>query len=122
MIIEDLYTYEVREHRENTIEAVIRVNENCVVYEGHFPDFPVTPGVCQVLMIKEILEDELHIRLRLSSAGNIKFTSMHTPADARIIEAKISYVKDGNNYKTNGLLFQGDNIYLRFRGEFDRRI
>jgi 3-hydroxyacyl-[acyl-carrier-protein] dehydratase len=122
MIIEDLYTYEVREHRENTIEAVIRVNENSVVYKGHFPDLPVTPGVIQVLMIKEILENELHIQLRLSSAGNIKFTAMHAPAGARMIEARISYVKEGNNYKTNGLLFQGDNIYLRFRGEFDCRI
>jgi len=121
MVIEDLYTYEVRSHVDHTIEAAISINENSTLYKGHFPGFPVTPGVCQVLMVKEILEGVLRFPLILKAAGNIKFTAVHDPFAVRKIEAKISYTPEGNRFRTVATLYQGELIYLKFKGEFEKR-
>ena len=121
MIIKDLYTYGLRNHGDHTIDATIRINENSTVYDGHFPQFAITPGVCQVLMIKEILEGELDVPMLLKGAKYIKFTSMHEPVKAREIDARIRYTGEGNRIMADGLLYRGDTTYLKFKGEFVRQ-
>ncbi len=127
MLISDLYTYKLKVNSgkspvagrmEGTIEATVSINSHSIVYKGHFPGFAITPGVCQVLMIQEILEGELNIRLRLTGAKNIKFTAMHEPDKAEKIEARISYSADGSRLGVEGVLFNGTTTYLKFKGAF----
>ena len=77
MLIKDLYSYIVTSHSENQIEAEITVNEKSSIYSGHFPERAITPGVCQVHMIKQILIEELNSELQLTRAKNIKFITIH---------------------------------------------
>lgn len=118
MLISDLFTYSVTGHEDFVIEARIQVNADSTVYRGHFPNFAVTPGVCQVLMIKEILQGEMDTPLRLSEAKYIKFTAMHEPGKAREINARISYTVEGSEIAVEGVLFKGETRYLKIRGEF----
>lgn len=121
MIINDLCSYNVMEHVDQTIEATISINENSTVYKGHFPQHAITPGVCQVLMIKEIMEEALGAPLILSGAKYIKFTAIHEPGKAKEIRAKIKYNSDGERFGVEGLLFKGETGYLKFKGEFVRQ-
>ncbi len=118
MLISDLYTYRVTGHKDHVIEARIQVNGDSVVYGGHFPNFAVTPGVCQILMIKEILQGEMDTPLWLSEAKYIKFTALHEPGKAREINARISYTAIGPDFTVEGVLFMGETRYLKIRGEF----
>jgi 3-hydroxyacyl-[acyl-carrier-protein] dehydratase len=121
MIINDLCSYNVLKHVDQAIEATISINENSTVYEGHFPHRAITPGVCQVLMIKEILEEALGAHVILSGAKYIKFTAIHEPGKAKEICAKIKYYRDGERFGVEGLLFKGETRYLKFKGEFIRQ-
>jgi 3-hydroxyacyl-[acyl-carrier-protein] dehydratase len=118
MLIRDLYTYKIEDHSGQVIKALIAINEKSTIYEGHFPLQAITPGVCQVLMIKEILERELGTALLLSGAKNIKFTAVHEPGKAKEINARISYEQNGNRVNVDGWLYKGETVYLKFRGEF----
>ncbi|MEN8157080.1 MAG: hypothetical protein ABFS10_09020 [Bacteroidota bacterium] len=125
MLISDLYKYLITSRQlpatsgqEGTIEATVTVNRESAVYRGHFPGFAITPGVCQVLMIQEILEGALNIRLRLSGAKSIKFTAMHEPDKAGEIQARISYTRDGSRLTVEGMLFKETTTYLKFKGAF----
>ena len=118
MTIKDLYTYDLIEHEDNAIEAVIYINENSTIYKGHFPQFAVTPGVCQVLMIKEILEEEFGSPMRLSAARSIKFTAIHEPGMVKEIRSKITYKSDGDRFSVEGLLYKGETGYLKLKGDF----
>lgn len=118
MLIRDLYTYQIEDHSDQTIEAIIAINKKSTVYEGHFPLRAITPGVCQVLMIKEILEGELGTELFLSGAKNIKFTAVHEPGKVKEINARISYAQNGNRVNVDGRLYKDETVYLKFRGEF----
>jgi len=120
MLTTDLYSFVITDHEAGSgIEARITINENSSVYAGHFPGFPVTPGVCQVLMIKEILEEELDVPLQLSKAKAIKFIAMHEPGKVKEIQTRIKY-KMGENrvLNVNAQLFEGETKFLSFKGEF----
>ena len=66
--------------------ATIRLLPESSVYQGHFPGYPITPGVCLVEIALELIaemagqagHDE---KVRLMGAKNIKFTSPIIPAE-----------------------------------------
>ena len=73
--------------------ATIRLLPESPVYKGHFPGYPITPGVCLVEIALELIaemadqvgHDEREVghdeRVRLVGAKNIKFTSPIIPAE-----------------------------------------
>jgi 3-hydroxyacyl-[acyl-carrier-protein] dehydratase len=120
MLTTDLYSFEITGHEIGSeISARISLNENSSVYAGHFPGFPVTPGVCQVLMIKEILVELLDIPLQLSKAKDIKFNNLHEPGKVKTIQTRIRYEMNENKILyVSAQLFEGNTKYLSFKGEF----
>lgn len=50
------------------------------IFRAHFPGNPIVPGVCQVQMVRELLETVLGERLALIHAKNIKYLTVMTPA------------------------------------------
>ncbi len=76
----------------------ISLRPDSPVYEGHFPGFPITPGVALLTIVRELLERRLtelgracgspagpampgeHVSLTLTSADDVKFLHPLTPA------------------------------------------
>lgn len=44
--------YEILEHEGE--RYVVRLREDCPVYEGHFPGEPISPGVCNIQLLLEL--------------------------------------------------------------------
>ena len=73
--------------------ATVRLLPESPVYQGHFPGYPITPGVCLVEIALELIaemagqagHDEREVghdrRVRLVGAKNIKFTSPIIPTE-----------------------------------------
>ena len=74
--------------------ATIRLLPDSPVYKGHFPGYPITPGVCLVEIALELIaemadqvgHDKGEVghdeRVRLVGAKNIKFTNPIIPSEA----------------------------------------
>ncbi len=119
MVVDNLYTYSISHHDGKEINATVTANPGCPVYKGHFPGLAITPGVCQVLIIREILEDTVGMPLQLAGARNIKFTAIHEPEKSPVVEAKIAYVqREDGIIEATGTLFSGEIIFIKFKGEF----
>ena len=53
MILRDtFYKINTLKFQENVLEAEISIDAKHAIYEGHFPNNPVTPGVVQLEMVK----------------------------------------------------------------------
>ena len=73
--------------------ATVRLLPESPVYRGHFPGYPITPGVCRVEIALELIaemagqagHDEKGAghdkKVRLVGAKNIKFTSPIIPSE-----------------------------------------
>ena len=121
MLIENLYNQGVTEREAYRISTKLKIDATHPLYLGHFPGFPVTPGVCQLLMIREILENELKMKLILVSAKQIKFTAVHDPGTDPEIDGLISYVNKKNGLMVTASLRTDTKVFIKFKGEFRKR-
>lgn len=53
----DFFEIEKLDHSTGLIASTIKINASHTIFDGHFPNNPITPGVVQLQITKEILED-----------------------------------------------------------------
>ncbi len=121
MVIKDLYTYRVTGREENRIDATVLIDSHHPLYLGHFPGSPITPGVCQLLIIREVLEGELGMPLSLTKAGQIKFMAVHEPGSQPEIDATLSFSNIGDRLDVTARLDKNEKVFLKFKGEFRKQ-
>ncbi|MCF8374250.1 MAG: 3-hydroxylacyl-ACP dehydratase [Bacteroidales bacterium] len=119
MLIKDFYKIEGIDHSDGQVSAHIKLNPDHEVYDGHFPDQPIVPGVIQLQIIKEILEESLQQKLRLQFASNIKYLAMIIPSQSPMLEINIQYKSMENDvFQASAVIKTGDTVFLKFKGNF----
>lgn len=63
------------------VAATLAARRDSSVYAGHFPGKPITPGVCMISAVVELLSQTSGQTLSLAKANNIKYLTMMTPDD-----------------------------------------
>lgn len=112
------YTVNDLTHMNNSIKATITINPAHEVFKGHFPQMPVVPGVCQVQMIKEILEENTGKFTMMISGDNIKFTGMILPDKSPVVNIEINFIKTEDVYAVDAKLFFNEQIFTKYKGKF----
>ena len=94
------------------------LNPDHLVYKAHFPGQPVTPGVCILQMIQELLSEQMGMPLFIKKIKNVKFTRMISPlTDGRISVLFSSVCEEEGGVKALGVVTCQDNasdIFLKF--------
>ncbi len=103
----------------NQTLTVVHLNVDHDIYKGHFPEMPVVPGVCQLQMIKELLEGHLGKKLLTVTGDNIKFTGMIVPPQNAIINIEMTHtLKDAGIISVDARLFFEGTTFTKFKGTF----
>ena len=117
MLISELYKvikhykiYECQKDRSNNIFE-IELNPAHKIFEGHFPQGPVLPGVVSIQIIKECCELLRGEPLSFSSIGQCKFPMAVNPVENRNIKLNISLLN--NDLTTEGSSAAGVFIKLK---------
>lgn len=103
----NLYKIISKEEVNSIFNYTVELNPSCVIYQAHFPEEPITPGVCIVQIGKEVIEDLLleqssvSRRLEIIKAKNIKFLSVISPNETPIL-----------TYQVRKLGFSDDNMTI----------
>lgn len=80
MILTDQFFSVVdKEQADGTLRVRVRMNSDHPIYKVHFPDNPVTPGVCLIQMATELLQDASGCELSLSKMTKVRFRHAVTP-------------------------------------------
>ena len=90
MLLNDFFEIIENRREEGKIAAVIKLNAQHKIYAGHFPGNPVTPGVVQLQIVKEILESTYKKELKLASMRNCKFMKILNPNVTPLVTIDIS--------------------------------
>lgn len=61
--------------------TTIELNPAHIVYVGHFPGHPVTPGVIQMQIVHELLQKQFSRELRLIAMPQCKFLKILNPEE-----------------------------------------
>lgn len=110
-LVNNLYTLVTLDEGNNS--AKIALCSDSVIYKAHFPEQPITPGVCIIQMATELLEFLLHISLELSEIKNAKFLSVINPD--KMLEVAYTFQKtsvddEDGSVKTNVVVSSGEII------------
>ena len=74
-----LYSIVSKEITDNGGVFHIRLNPECIIYKAHFPEQPITPGVCITQIAVELAEIIVGHSLQMIGIKNVKFLSIMTP-------------------------------------------
>ncbi|MBT3173481.1 MAG: hydroxymyristoyl-ACP dehydratase [Lentimicrobiaceae bacterium] len=97
-LIEDFYKIVNISENGNEIHAVVELNSNHPVYDGHFKEQPVVPGVMQLQIVKEILEYQLNQELFMNDIKQVKYLKPIVPNNNLELKISISRKKPNELY------------------------
>lgn len=114
MLVENLFEINNLNLLDNVLSANVKINADNEVFKGHFPDNPVTPGVMQVQLVKELIESGLDKKVELVSMGRCKFLALLNPVNTPeiLVEVKLNQTEDG--LKVNAVGKSDVESYFKF--------
>ena len=96
----------------------IILNPDNLIYKAHFPGQPVTPGVCILQMLQELLSIEEDKQLFIKNIKNAKFINMMSPVtDSRVSVLFSSVTPEEGGIKAQGVVTrrdESDQLFLKF--------
>ena len=97
--------------------AIITLNPSHQIFQGHFPDQPILPGVCLIEILKVLVGKVTGNQMKMHSAATIKFVQAVDPKINPVLKFEIvirdsekafqvsatSFLQDGTaNFKLKG--------------------
>ena len=93
----------------------IQLHPKHVIYQAHFPGSPITPGVCIIQMITEILEKMHNRDMELVQITTLKFVQPLSPIETPEVDIAFSaIVPTDNQYKVRGTVFYDETVFTKF--------
>ena len=93
MFLNNLYTLSELNSTSRTIAAEIKINADHDIFKGHFPGAPVTPGVIQLQIVKELLEKHFERDLKMKTMRTCKFLQIINPEETSDINIEIKFTQ-----------------------------
>ncbi len=107
------------EGSQTKLLVTVSLNDSHPIFTGHFPGNPVVPGVCQIQMIKELVEKAVKQQLRLTESDNIKFLSMISPLVNNQLEFVVQIKpSEERQIVVIASIGAGTTQFLKFKGKF----
>jgi len=104
-LLDDFYKIEQQIIEESGFEYLVLLNKEHAIYKAHFPENPITPGVCIIQLCVELMEQQTGKSLFLQKIHNVKFLSIIDPVVADTIKVSFSKISfDDEGYKCSVLV------------------
>lgn len=117
MLLNNLYTYEkIAGEDISSLKFRIYIHSENEIFTGHFPGNPITPGVCQLEMVKEIFGDYLNKSVCIHSVSNMKFINMWVPNDSEPVFMDLSATENELGYHMNASIYSDREVYFKIKG------
>ncbi len=113
MLLNDFFYVVEEAVTPERIVATIKLNSSHQIYLAHFPGNPVTPGVVQIQIVKEILQAAFNKKLQLLSMSRCKFLSILNPVATPTIIIEADIAKEEGKIKVNAAGRNNETTYFK---------
>lgn len=113
-MIEDFYKILSREVQAERVVWQVRLLLESTIYKVHFPGMPITPGACQLEIVRLLAERELSMPVEIASVKNIKFLQIVNPLETATVEVSESLARlEDGTVKCSAVIAAGDTIMTK---------
>ncbi|MFL1896172.1 3-hydroxyacyl-ACP dehydratase [Aquimarina sp. 2-A2] len=120
MLIADLYTTQEITIEDTVQTAKVHLNADSELFKGHFPNNPVTPGVCMLQIIKELTEERVGVPLFMKKASNVKFMAVINPDKHPDLVIANTFTDTEEEIKVKSTIMYNETIALKVVVVFER--
>ena len=112
-MIEYFYNIESFEAADGRFSARISLVKDNPIYRAHFPGHPITPGACQLEIVRAVASRAVGSPAAITSVKNLKYVEVVDPArtDAFTVEGQIA--PDGELFKCTASVADGDTVFTK---------
>ena len=122
MLLKDKFFTVLHEERLSANEAIFlcELKPDCDVYRGHFPGKPVSPGVCNIEMIRECTEMLVGEDLLIDTIKQCRLTAVASPSVCPKVDVSVSVARlEGTqNYNVVATIRDAEQSYMELKGTF----
>jgi len=97
-LLEELCAVHTYNTTESGIEVSLSLNPQHKLYDGHFPEQSITPGIIQLYLVKAFLSKHLRKTILLRKLKNCKFLAVLDPDVTTKISLSIQVKKLDSSY------------------------
>lgn len=115
------YLYNIEEINYDGVKllAQIFIDAKHSIFQGHFPEVPVLPGVTMMQMVKEVLEDAEGKAFIISQASSLKFLQMLNPVQcSRVFLEILVSEKTESFFKVKAQLSSENATHFKMTAQF----
>lgn len=113
MLIAHFYSVKEFNFTDNQLKAIIELNPEHDVFKGHFPNNPVTPGVCMLQILKELTEQAINTNLFIKECSNVKFMALINPEVNAVLAITIDINQVEENFKIKASASFDETVALK---------
>ena len=130
ILLNDFFSIRELQCETGQIQAVLKINADHQILTGHFPGFPVMPGVCMMQIAREVFEEATGVSVRIVKGDNIKFLAVLNPVEHPDIKLFITHEGVADEYVITATLFSIDGgknsgqplTFFKFKGLYREEI
>ncbi|MDR1887234.1 MAG: hypothetical protein LBQ70_04890 [Prevotellaceae bacterium] len=93
------------------IEYTVQLDAAHPIYRYHFPENPVTPGVCIIQTVKELVAENVDSGLFLQKIARIRYFRVINPVDNPIISVSLDISDVEGGYNVAATVFSGETVF-----------
>lgn len=113
MLIPHFYSVKEFNFTDSQIKSIIELNPEHDVFKGHFPNNPVTPGVCMLQILKELTEQATNTNLFIKECSNVKFMALINPEVNPVLVISIDINPLEENFKIKASASFDETVALK---------
>jgi len=119
MFLKDRFFKVLSETKQDENSAVYHCQllADCDVYRGHFPHKPVSPGVCNIEMVKECAMLLVGKDLRIKGIKQCRLTEVASPQVCPEVDVTISVVPTEDGYTVTAKIADSEKDYMVYKGD-----
>ena len=122
MLLKDKFFTVLHEEKLTANDAVYlcELKPDCDVYRGHFPGKPVSPGVCNIEMIRECAEMLVGQDLKIDTIKQCRLTAVASPAVCPKVDVKVNVarIEGTDSYNVVASIADQERSYMELKGTF----
>lgn len=118
MLIPELFAFKNVELIDNKIVAQVAIKGAHRLFDGHFPANPITPGVIQLELVKELLNHTLKRNFTLRTMGRCKFLAIWNPSEIPEINIDLELSESDGDLMVSAVGSKAEVVFFKFSASY----
>jgi 3-hydroxyacyl-[acyl-carrier-protein] dehydratase len=114
MILKDnFFTIKNQDITDSKADFRIKLNADSFIYQAHFPQNPITPGVCLIQIVMELFGSLKGEKFNIKTLKNVKFTAPINPLEFSEVDFSLDFSENENSWQIKALVKENETVFAK---------